>query len=62
MVVVLSREELLSVEVTNDMSVSGLSLDDPRLVVEDGELSVSSSFQGVLIEFVLRFIRCVHSY
>ena len=52
MVVVLPREELLSVEVTDDMSVSGLSLDDPRLVVEDGEVSVTSSFQGVRIEFV----------
>ena len=52
MVVVLSREDLLSVEVTDDMSVSGWSLDDPRLVVEDGEVSVSSSFQGVRIEFV----------
>ena len=52
MVIVLSREELLSVEVTNDMSISGLSLDDPRQVVEDGEVSVSSSFQGVRIEFV----------
>ena len=50
-VVVLLREELLSEELTDDMSVSKLSLDDPRLLVEDRELLVSSSFQGVLIEY-----------
>ena len=36
-VVVLWREELLSVEATDDMSVSKLSLDGPRLLSEDSE-------------------------
>ena len=49
-------------EATDDMSVSKLSLDGPRLLSEDSEVSVSSSFQGVLIAFVLRCIRCLRSY
>ena len=59
---VLGSDELLSVEATDDMSVSELSLDGPRLFSEDSEVSVSSSFQGVLIAFVLRCIRCLCSY
>ena len=60
-VVVLLMDKLLSVEVSNDESVLKLSWDDPMLLFEEGELSVSSVVQGVVIEFVLRFIRCVHS-
>ena len=59
-VVVLLMDKLLSVE-SNDESVLKLSWDDPMLLFEEGELSVSSVVQGVVIEFVLRFIRCVHS-
>lgn len=60
-VVVLLMEKLLSVEVTNYKSVSKLSWDDPMLLFEEEELSVSSVVQGVVIEFVLRFICCVRS-
>ena len=49
-------------ELIDDMSVSKLSLDGPRLFSDDSDVSVSSSVQGVLIAFVLRFMRCLHSY
>ena len=60
-VVILLMEELLSAEATEERSISMLLMDDPRLVVTEKELSVSSVVQGVLIEFVLRCIRCVRS-
>ena len=58
---ILLMEELLSMEADDERSASKLSWDDPMLVVEGEELSVSSVAQGVVIECVLRFIRCVCS-
>ena len=54
-------EELLLAEVTEEESVLMLLLEDPMLVVEGEELAVSSTDQGVEIEFLFRFIRCVRS-
>ena len=60
-VAVLLMEGLLLSEATEDRSISMLLMDDPRLVVGEEELSVSSTVHGVEIEFVLRVICCVRS-
>ena len=52
-VVVLVRETSPSVEMSDDKSVSRLSVDETRvLVMEEAEQAVSSSVQAMEIEFV----------
>lgn len=58
---ILLMEELLLSDVTDEDSVLMLLLEDPLLVVDGEELAVSSTDQGVEIEFLFRFIRCVRS-
>ena len=60
---ILLMEELLLAEVTEEESVLMLLLEDPSmLVVEGEELAVSSTNHGVEIEFTFRFMRCVRSW
>ena len=61
MVARLLLEEVLSFDVREYRSVSVLRREESRLLEAEDELSVSSLVQGMLIEFVLRFIRCVRS-
>ena len=58
---ILLMEELLLAEVSEEESVLMLLLEDPMLEVDGEELAVSSTDQGVEIEFLFRFIRCVRS-
>ena len=51
-VAVLGREASLSVDITDNKSVSRLSVEESRVVVEETELAVSSTVHAVAIEFV----------